>query len=194
MLIRTASKFWRDEQGMARADIPQSIQTDELPRGVYCLDYPHTDEGIVIISYTWGDDSTKLTAVEPVERFKKFKEILTRICPPFGENLLPANGERDILSVDWEATEHYYGAFKLQLPGQDHLLHAAYYHFLSVLDPAADGGVYLAGDSVSWSGGWVEGALQTGINAACAVTKRLGGTLRDDSPFSQNPNRYRYGG
>ena len=194
MLIRTASKFWRDEQGMARADIPQSLQTDELPRGVYCLDYPHTDEGIVIISYTWGDDSTKLTAMEPVERFEKFKEILTSICPPFGENLLPANGERDILNVDWEATEHYYGAFKLQLPGQDHLLHVAYYHFLSVLDPASDGGVYLAGDSVSWSGGWVEGALQTGINAACAVAKRLGGTLRDNSPLSQNPNRYRYGG
>jgi tryptophan 2-monooxygenase len=96
--------------------------------------------------------------------------------------------------VDWEATEHYYGAFKLQLPGQDHLLKTAYYQFLSVLDPNADTGVYLAGDSVSWSGGWTEGALQTGINAACAVAKRLGGTLRESSPLTQNSSLYRYGG
>ena len=54
MIIRTASKFWLDEQGKPRLDIPQTIQTDESPRGVYCLDYPHTNEGVVIVSYTWG--------------------------------------------------------------------------------------------------------------------------------------------
>jgi tryptophan 2-monooxygenase len=192
MLIRTASKFWLDGQGNPRADIPQSIQTDELPRGIYCLDYPHTTEGVVIVSYTWGDDSSKISVVEPGERFRKFKEVLERICPPFAENLIPKNGERDILNVDWEMTEHYYGAFKLQLPGQDHLIQAAYYHFLNALDPASDPGVYLVGDSVSWSGGWVEGALQTGVNAACAVAKRLGGSLSADSPLSQNPNLYQY--
>ena len=84
--------------------------------------------------------------------------------------------------------------FKLQLPGQDHLVQAAYYQFLSVLDPATDPGVYLVGDSVSWSGGWVEGALQTGVNAACAVAKRLGGTLSINSPLSQNPKLYNYSG
>jgi tryptophan 2-monooxygenase len=37
-------------------------------------------------------------------------------------------------------------------------------------DPDWNSGVYLAGDSVSFSGGWVEGALQTGIQAAiCAI-------------------------
>lgn len=192
MLIRTTSKFWLDAQGNPRPDIPQSIQTDELPRGVYCLDYPHTKEGVVIVSYTWGDDSSKISVVEPAERFRRFKEVLGRICPPFAENLIPANGERDLLNVDWEMAEHYYGAFKLQLPGQDRLVQAAYYHFLNALDPALDPGVYLVGDSVSWSGGWVEGALQTGVNAACAVAKRLGGSLRADSPLSQDQNLYRY--
>ena len=194
MVIRTAAKFWLDEQGKPRSDIPQTIQTDELPRGVYCLDYPHTNEGVVIVSYTWGDDSSKLSVVEPMERYGKFKEVLSRICPPFAENLIPARGERDIFNVDWEVSEHYYGAFKLQLPGQDHLVQAAYYQFLSVLDPATDPGVYLAGDSVSWSGGWVEGALQTGVNAACAVAKRLGGNLTANSPLSQNRNLYNYSG
>lgn len=192
MLIRTKSKFWLDGRGQPRSDMPQTIQTDELPRGIYCLDYPHTTQGVVIISYTWGDDSSKLTSVGPVARFERFREIISRIHPVFGKQLVPANGTADILNVDWGDTRHYYGAFKLQLPGQERLIHAAYYQFLSVLDPGTDKGVYFAGDSVSWSGGWVEGALQTGINAACAAAKHLGATLRDDSPLTQNPNLYSY--
>ncbi len=192
MLIRTKTKFWLDARGQPRPDIPQTIQTDELPRGIYCLDYPHTKQGVVIISYTWGDDSTKLTSVEPVARFQLFREIISRIHPAFGKLLVPANGAADILNVDWENTLHYYGAFKLQLPGQERLIHAAYYQFLSVLDPGADKGVYFAGDSVSWSGGWVEGALQTGLNAARAAAKHRGATLRDNSPLTQNPNLYKY--
>jgi len=159
---------------------------------VYCLDYPHTKQGVVIISYTWGDDSSKITCIPPVARFELFKEILTRIHPAFGKQLVPANGDADILNVDWENTAHYYGAFKLQLPGQERLVHAAYYQFLSALDSSADKGVYFAGDSVSWSGGWVEGALQTGINAACAAAAHIGATVRANSPLTQNPNLYRY--
>jgi tryptophan 2-monooxygenase len=192
MLIRTGTKFWLDQDGNQRPDIPQTIQTDELPRGVYCLNYPHTQQGVVIVSYTWGDDSTKLASVEPVRRFARFKEVLARICPPFADNLVPANGERDIFNVDWESAEHYYGAFKLQLPGQDRLVQDAYYQYLSVLKPESDPGVYLVGDSVSWSGGWVEGALQTGVNAACAVARRLGGSLAKGSPLKQNPKLYTY--
>jgi hypothetical protein len=30
------------------------------------------------------------------------------------------------------------------------------------------------------------------VNAACAVVKRLGGTLRAKSPLSQNPKLYNY--
>ena len=42
------------------------VQTDELPRGIYALDYPQTDHGIVLLSYVWGDDSTKLLALDKV--------------------------------------------------------------------------------------------------------------------------------
>jgi monoamine oxidase len=75
----------------------------------------------------------------------------------------------EIITVSWEKTPHYHGAFKLNYPGE-------YRHQLVLseqnraTDPVWDRGVYLAGDSVSFSGGWVEGALQTGIQAAiCAI-------------------------
>jgi tryptophan 2-monooxygenase len=186
LFIRTATKFWRD----STERLPLSILTDELPRAVYLLDYPHTDNGVVCMSYTWGDDSTKLLALSPEEYFAQARRTIERYCPALARHLVPLNDE--ILSITWEATPYYYGAFKLQLPGQDANAHDAYFQFLASLGPQTDRGVYLAGDSVSWSGGWVEGALHTAINAASAVIRRLGGDLGPHSPLTQRAGRYKY--
>lgn len=190
LFICTESKFWKEQSGF----FPVTIQTDELPRGIYTLDYPGIDEGIVLVSYTWEDDSTKLLAFPKEERFAMLKEIITKIHPGFGAALVPKPGT-GIYEVDWQCEPHYYGAFKLNLAGQEPYNQTAYYQFQSVLDPALDRGVYLAGDGVSWSGGWTEGALQTGLNAACAVAQRLGGVVEPDSPLTAQPeDRYNYGG
>jgi tryptophan 2-monooxygenase len=74
------------------------------------------------------------------------------------------------------------------------MLQDGYFQFQTALNPTSDRGVYLAGDSISWYGGWIEGALQTGINAACAAAKRLRGTVRENSPLTQKADRYFYGG
>jgi tryptophan 2-monooxygenase len=187
LFIRTRTKFWQNNQQM-----PQNIQTDELPRGLYCLDYPQTDNGVVLISYTWGDDSTKLLASPPAERFAIFRRVIEAIDPQFAEELEPVNGE--IVNIDWEVTPHYFGAFKLDSPGQEPDVQTAYYQFLEVLNPATDKGVYLAGDSVSYAGGWTEGALQTGLNAATAAAKRMGAEVPANSPLSQQKTLYNYGG
>jgi tryptophan 2-monooxygenase len=187
LFIRTKTKFWKDNPQM-----PQNIQTDELPRGLYCLDYPQTENGVVLISYTWGDDSTKLLASPPAERFATFRRVIETIDPQFAAQLEPVNGE--IVNIDWEATGHYFGAFKLDSPGQEPDVQTAYYQFLDVLNPAADKGVYLAGDSMSWAGGWTEGALETGLNAATAAAKRVGAEVPANSPLSQKLSLYNYGG
>jgi tryptophan 2-monooxygenase len=137
MFIRTRTKFWLDDPS-----IPSNIQTDELPRGIYCLDYGSaTLNGVVLISYTWGDDSTKLLAVEKEKRFEIFKNTIATINPRFAEHLVPVDGQ--IFNVDWQLEDYYYGAFKLQYPGQDANLRSAYFQFQSVLDAKADTGLYL---------------------------------------------------
>jgi tryptophan 2-monooxygenase len=193
MFVRTKTKFWLDANGQPLPNIPQSIQTDELPRQVYCLNYPHTKEGVVLISYTWDDDSNKLLAMKPLQRFQAFKEVLMRICPDFAKCLVPVHGARGIYNVDWQTEQHFYGGVKVQLAGQELYLHDAYFQFLSALDPARDQGVYLAGDCISWAGQWTEGALQTGINAACAAAKHVGAAVRQNSPLTQDPNLFNYG-
>lgn len=61
------------------------------------------------------------------------------------------------------------------------------------IDILDDKGIYIAGDSVSWSGGWVEGALYTTLNAIYAVGKRFGAEIPPGTPLDQNPDLYYYG-
>jgi tryptophan 2-monooxygenase len=191
MFFRTSGKFWQDENGQPIPGMPQDIQTDELPRQVYCLDYgPDVEYGVVLISYTWGDDSAKLLGLPVEKRLELFTEIINVFCPQFAQNLVP---DGPIFNVDWETEMNYYGAFKLQYPGQDPYAQDAYFQFQSVLDSDTDCGVYLAGDSVSWAGGWTEGALHTGLNAACAVVQRFGGAFNTGNiPLKINPQLYTY--
>ena len=173
LFIRTAAKFWRS------GTFPQNIQTDQLPRGVYCLDYPQTENGVVLVSYTWEDDSQKLQAFGPKDRFLLLREQLAVDTPEFAAALDPVNGE--ILSIDWQDQPGFHGAFKLNLPGQESANAALFYQFQHV--NTGKPALILAGDGVSWSGGWVEGALQTGLQAACAALRSVGGKVRTGSPL-----------
>jgi tryptophan 2-monooxygenase len=97
--------------------------------------------------------------------------------------------------IDWQNEEYFFGAFKLNQPGQDPYARVLFYDFLKA-GTTEDTGLYLAGDSIGFLGGWVENALQTGVNAAAAVAVSLGGVLNASSlsPFSRlNANTYTYG-
>ncbi|MCO7226383.1 flavin monoamine oxidase family protein [Pleionea sp. CnH1-48] len=190
MFVFTEDKFWLKDKSL-----PQNIQTDELVRGLYCLDYgKQTDKGVLLVSYTWGDDSTKLIAIEPEQRYQLLYDNIKDICPEFAQHIDRDNAR--VMNVDWQREPHYYGAFKVDYPGQETYVRDLYYQFQTSLRKADcisfDTGVYLAGDSVSWQGGWTEGALQTGINAACAVAHHLGGKVIEESPLTQNPASYEY--
>ena len=168
MFIVTATKFWQNPPtGMF---MPQNIQTDELVRGVYCLDYPGTTKGVVLVSYTWEDDSIRMQALSPIERQAYLLSVVAKICPEWASYLVPVNPSP--IFVDWQSQQDFFGAFKLNYPGSEAWCQAAYYQFQTAGTPQ-DTGIYLAGDGVSWSGGWTEGALQTALNAASAVARRF---------------------
>lgn len=188
LFVLTQNKFWLPPQGQT-ATLPANIQTDGLVRGLYCLDYPNSDYGVVLISYTWGDDSTKYIAVkDPAQRLSILLSSLNAAVPDF-VSALTANLMSDYTTlIDWQDQTSYYGAFKLNYPGQDPMNQTLYYQFLN-----SENGIYLAGDSVGWCGGWIEGALQTGVNAAAAVVQQLGGSLFDNNPMTQDAGQYVYG-
>ncbi len=191
LFVSTTTKFWYKENNSTGQDLPANMQTDELMRGLYCLDYdidkadpskrnPY-GKGVVLISYVWGDDSSKLLVLTPEKRYQQFLLAIQKINPTFAR-LLEEQTE-EMRCIDWENEIDHYGAFKLNYPGQEQANHDAFYQFQN-----QNQGVFLAGDSVSWAGGWLEGALTTGINAACAAAAHVGASVIADSPLDSIPS------
>jgi tryptophan 2-monooxygenase len=81
----------------------------------------------------------------------------------------------DPISVSWEADENFLGAFKGALPGHYRYNHRMFGHFHQDGMPPEQRGLFLAGDGISWTPAWVEGAVQTALNAVWGVTAHLGG-------------------
>ena len=197
--FRTKGKFWKKNP-----DLPQAIYGSQLLKSLYCFDQPKTDNGVVCINYSWANDSVKLQSLKPEERLSVVKGEIQKMDPQpdswaskFSQHLEPlkdASGKPEIHSIDWQSDPRSMGAFKSTKPGQERYVHKLYYQFMSVKkdDPQPDSGVYLAGSSISWPSGWVEGALHKGIETACSVIQRVGGQVAKGSPLEQNPNRYRY--
>ena len=57
-----------------------------------------------------------------------------------------------------------------------------YGHFMQDALPAAERGIFLAGDDISFTPAWVEGAVQTSLNAVWGIVHQLGGQRPVDNP------------
>lgn len=193
--ILTPDKFWLKNEGM-----PANIQSDTLIRGLYCLDYTPDQSpgglGVVLISYTWQDDSAKQIALsqDKETRIKRLVEDVKQIDADFAANLVPLGGNYtdNTIFIDWMSEPNYHGAFKLNYPKQDRLLQASYSFYLRAGEPI-DPRIYLAGDDISFSGGWCEGAIETAINAVSAVGVSLGGSPAAPAVFNVRAVDYNYG-
>lgn len=74
------------------------------------------------------------------------------------------------------------GAFKANLPGHYRYQQRLFTHFAQDELPEHQRGIFLAGDDISWTAGWAEGAVQTGLNAVWGVVRHLGGSSSPENP------------
>lgn len=161
---RTRTAFWKDERNISPCTI-----SDETFRAAYTFECENTESGLICLSYVLGDSSIKLNSMPHDKIVKICVNNLERI---YGEHSFSRHIV-ETFSFYWEKEAGYHGAFKLPLPGQmDEQIALSYQHAAN-LHP--DNGVYLAGDSVSWLGGWIEGAFHSGLEAARASIKRIAG-------------------
>jgi monoamine oxidase len=159
VFVRLRKAFWKQDPRFPRCAI-----TDEITRATYLFDFDDTESGVACLSYTWEEASQKFLALTTEERVDVCLKTLEKI-PGFERFRCHV---KEVFSISWEQAPHFHGAFKLNYPGQ-YAEQIALFEQNRAADPAWDKGVYLAGDSVSFSGGWVEGALQTGIQAAISA-------------------------
>lgn len=167
IFVRTRQAFWKDID--PKSTLTCTI-TDEAVRGTYLFDFDETQSGVICLSYTWEDSATKLNALDEQDRVDKSLAILKNI---YGRDLI-SRQVAEIKSYFWEHEKGYNGAFKLNYPGQYEEQNALFQHARSESTGPCNG-VFLSGESTSWAGGWIEGALHSGLDAAMAVIRRLNG-------------------
>jgi tryptophan 2-monooxygenase len=170
--------FWND----LRADgwpVMGMTLTDRLTRGTYLFDNGPDKPGVICLSYAWMSDALKMLPHPTHKRVQLALSALRQIYPDVD---IASHVIGDPISVSWEADPHFLGAFKGALPGHYRYNHRMYGHFLQDALPAQERGLFLAGDDVSFTPAWVEGAVQTALNAVAGIVRQLGGAAHDDNP------------
>jgi len=153
--------------------------TDRLTRGTYLFDNGPDQPGVICLSYAWMSDALKMLPHSPQRRVELALSALRQIYPDVD---IASHIVGDPITVSWEADPHFLGAFKGALPGHYRYNHRMYNHFMQDGLPQAERGIFIAGDDVSFTPAWVEGAVQTALNAVWGMVRHLGGRAMPDNP------------
>lgn len=170
--------FWRDQDANGE-DIMSMTLSDRLTRGTYLLDNGPDKPGVICLSYTWSDDALKWLALPLDERVRLMLHSLRQIYPglDIGKHIIGAP-----ITVSWESDPNFMGAFKANLPGHYRYQRRLFSHFVQGDLPEHQRGIFLAGDDISWTAGWAEGAVTTALNAVSGVVRHFGGAGMAENP------------
>lgn len=171
--------FWRDIDPETGRPVMSMTLTDRLPRATYLLDEGPDQPAAMLLSYTWNDDALKWLALDATERTRLMLHSLHKIYPglDIGSHIV---GEP--ITVSWEADPNFMGAFKNNLPGHYRYQQRLFGHFMQDELETHQRGIFLAGDDISFTAGWAEGAVTTALNAVWGVVRHLGGSSAPENP------------
>ncbi|MFC9088327.1 flavin monoamine oxidase family protein [Nocardiopsis dassonvillei] len=172
--------FWRDKDPETGRDVMSMTLTDRMTRGTYLLEGSDPDgPAAICMSYTWCDDSLKWLPLSANERLEVMLSSLSKIYPGVD---IRSHITGDPVTVSWEDEPYFMGAFKANLPGHYRYQRRLFTHFRQDGLEERHRGLFLAGDDVSWTAGWAEGAVQTALNAVWGVVHHLGGGTDPSNP------------
>lgn len=171
--------FWLDQDPHTGRDTMSMTLTDRMTRGTYLLDNGPDNAAVICLSYTWCDDSLKWLPLDANERMEVMLKSLGEIYPGVD---IRGHITGNPLTVSWEDEPYFLGAFKANLPGHYRYQRRLFTHFMQDTLPADRRGLFLAGDDISWTAGWAEGAVQTALNAVWGVMHHLGGATDPTNP------------
>lgn len=171
--------FWKDKDPKTGQDVMSMTLTDRLNRATYLLDDGDDKPAVILLSYTWNDDAMKWLSLSADERLKLMLHSLAQIYPDVD---IASHIVGQPITVSWESDPNFMGAFKMNLPGHYRYQQRLFTHFMQEDLPQHQRGIFIAGDDVSWTAGWAEGAVQTGLNAVWGVINHLGGGTHADNP------------
>jgi tryptophan 2-monooxygenase len=171
--------FWNDRDPVTGRPPMAMTLTDRNTRGTYLFDNGPDQPAVICLSYAWEADAAKVLTMSAHQRARLAIETLEKIYP---DSDLASHVIGEPITVSWESDPHFLGAFKGSLPGHYRYNRRMYSHFMQDDFPPEQRGVFLAGDDVSWTPGWAEGAVQTALNAVWGIVHHFGGTTPVANP------------
>ena len=171
--------FWKDIDPATGRDVMSMTLTDRLTRGTYLFDHGPNRPGVICLSYAWMGDALKMLPHPPEKRVQLALAALKKIYPKVD---IASHIIGEPITISWEADPYFLGAFKGALPGHYRYNHRMYGHFMQAQLPVAERGIFIAGDDVSFTPAWVEGAVQTSLNAVWGIVNHLGGRTHAANP------------
>ena len=149
VLFQVRERIWETDDG-----IDGGATVTDLP--VRRLNYPPPDpttsRGVLLASYTWGQDALQWGAMDEETRLEEALDDVARIHPRIRE--VYETGA----SHAWYGDRWARGAFALFAPGQQSELQE------DIVRP--EGRILFAGEHCSLYHAWIQGALESGIRAA----------------------------
>lgn len=171
--------FWKDKDPATGRDTMSMTLTDRMTRGTYLFDNGPDKPSVICLSYVWMTDALKVLPLPVERRVELALSALAKIYPTVD---IRSHILGDPITVSWEADENFLGAFKGALPGHYRYNHRMFGHFAQDDMPPTERGIFIAGDGVSWTPAWVEGAVQTSLNAVAGIIAHFGGTSAPENP------------
>jgi tryptophan 2-monooxygenase len=135
--------------------------------------------GVICLSYAWMSDALKILPLPVEKRVRLALDALQKIYPKLD---IKKHIIGDPITVSWEDDPNFLGAFKGALPGHYRYNRRMFCHFMQQQMPPGERGIFLAGDDIGWIPGWVEGAVQTSLNAVWGIVNHLGGATPVQNP------------
>ena len=171
--------FWKDINPATGQPLMGMTLTDRLTRGTYLFDNGPDRPAVICLTYSWMSDALKMLPYDVNQRVKLTLDVLGKIYPDID---IASHIMGDPVTVSWEDDPHFLGAFKGALPGHYRYDHRMYHHFMQQGLPPAERGIFIAGDDVSFTPAWAEGAVQTALNAVWGIATHFGGTSHPENP------------
>jgi len=171
--------FWKDIDPATGKHVMSMTLTDRLTRGTYLFDNGDDQPGVICLTYSWMADALKMLPLPVEKRVELCLDALAKIYPNVDIRSHIIGRPQ---TISWEADPNFLGAFKGALPGHYRYNRRMYTQFMQYNMPAEQQGIFIAGDDVSWTPGWAEGAVQTALNAVWGIMNHLGGKCTEDNP------------
>lgn len=151
IFLQTAHRFWEEEGIYGGATI-----TDLPIRNLFYPEHGReTGRGVLLASYTWGEDALRWSSLTEPDRVREAMELVAKIHPQ-----MPAAFEHGV-SVMWQEDPFAGGAYAFFEAGQERQLAATC--------SAPEGRIFFAGEHTSQLRAWIQGAMDSGIQAALMV-------------------------